>query len=244
MIRVATYNVSGSADRDAVASVLRGLGADVVGLTESPGRLGLAGLARRAGLSVAARAGRGTTRVAVLVGERARVLSTQRHRLQAPGGAPDRAAVHAIVGVGGMRLSVLVTQLGLRPEVRLDHVHQLEAILANVEAAPVLLGDLNEAPGGAAVERLDEVLVDAWTVAGDGSGLTYPTPDPAVRQDYVWCGAELTVVEARVVADPPADVASHHRPVVVGFADARSDRTTDALPGGVVADVEDAEPAA
>lgn len=218
MIRCATYNASGGLDVVALTEVVSGLDLDVLGLIESPGRRALNRLSAAADLEVVARAGKRRLGMALLLSERARVLSKSEHRFASPDGVPDRTGLHGIVGVGGLRLSVLVTQLGLRPEVRAEHVRDIEAVLAKVDAAPVLLADLNEAPGGESVQRLMEVLDDAFVIGGDGRGETYPTPDPSVRQDYVFLGRELAVRRAWVPTEPPVDVASHHRPVVVEIA--------------------------
>ncbi|MDX1620944.1 MAG: endonuclease/exonuclease/phosphatase family protein [Nitriliruptorales bacterium] len=218
MIRCVTYNVSAGLDLRAAGQVLDGLGADVVGILEGPSRRGLRRLASGGDLHVAARGGGRRLPVALLVSDRVRVLSHHAHDLETPGGGPDRVALHAILGAGGLRLSVIVTQLGLRPEVRQAHAQEIEAILAKVDAEPVLLGDLNEAPGGEVVKRFSEVLDDSFVVAGEGRGESYPTPDPSVRQDYVFVGRDLTVLRSWVHAAPPVDVASHHRPVVVELA--------------------------
>lgn len=220
MIRCATYNTSGGLDIGALTEVVSGLAVDVLGLIEAPGRRGLRRLAQGADLEVVARAGRRRLGMALLVSERARLLSKSEHEFGSPAGVPDRTGLHGIVGVGGLRLSVLVTQLGLRPEVRAEHVRDIETVLAKVDAAPVLLADLNEAPGGESVQRLAEVLDDAFVIAGEGRGETYPTPDPSVRQDYVFVGRQLAVGRAWVPTEPPIDVASHHRPVVVEIAGA------------------------
>lgn len=218
MIRVVTYNVSGGLDVGAAGQVLATLEPDVVGVMEAPGRRATRRLARAAGLEVADRSGPRRLALALLVSERIRVLSHHEHKLESPPGVPDRLALHAILGVGGMRLSVLVTQLGLRPEVRLEHARSLEGVLAKVDAEPLVLADLNEAPGGEVVRQFSDVLQDCFAVAGEGRGETYPTPDPTVRQDYVLAGRGLAVGRSFVASDPPVDVASHHRPCVVELA--------------------------
>ena len=219
MIRLVTYNVSNGLDLGAAGTVLAQLDADVVAVLEAPRtRRGLRRLGQEAGLEVAARAGRRRFPVALLVSDRVRVLSHHDHELSAPESVRPRPALHAILGVGGLRLSVLVAQLGMRPEVRADNAREIEEILAKVDAEPVLLADLNEAPGGAVVRRLTAVLDDSFARAGQGRGETYPTPDPTVRQDYVLVGHGLAVGRSWVASEPPVDVASHHRPVVAEVA--------------------------
>lgn len=218
MIRVVVYNVSGALDAGAVGSVLADLRPDLACLVEAPSRAGLRRVSRTAALSPVVRAGRRRVSVAILAGERVRVLSQSRHELTSPPGAPARHAAHAIVGVGGLRLSVVAAQLGMRPEVREENRRQLEELLAGVDAPNVLGVDLNESPKGAVAARLGRHLQDAFAVAGEGRGETYPTPDPSTRQDFCYLDTSLTVRRAHVPSHPPIDVASHHRPLVVELA--------------------------
>lgn len=245
MIRLVAYNVSGGLDAGSVTAVLTALRPDVACLVETPGRLNLRRMAQAAGLQVASRAGRRRLGTAVLVGDRTRVLSSAGVALPGVAGSPDRAASHAIVGVGSLRLSVVAAQLGLRPDARLAHAEELERFLGSVDVPGVLAGDLSEPPGGTTAARFADLMTDAFAAAGRGRGETYPTPDPSARHDYVFVDRELTVERAFVPTDAPVDVASHHRPVVVELAvpDTEVDRSferhqvADAAP-------EPAEPAA
>lgn len=214
MIRVAAYNLSGLHDPGAVAAVLRPLDCDLVCAIETPGRLALQRLARRTGFEVAARAGRGRLGVAVLAAERVRVLSSSRHELARLTGLPQRSCAQVIASVAGVRVVVFAVQLGLRPEAREAHAAELTDLTATVDAAAIVAGDLNEPPGGIASERFSALLDDAHVVAGEGSGVTYPNPDPAARRDYVLVARALEVLRAWVPDEPPVAIASHHRPVV------------------------------
>ncbi|HEX2028554.1 MAG TPA: endonuclease/exonuclease/phosphatase family protein [Nitriliruptorales bacterium] len=219
MIRVAAYNVCGVLDAGALVEVLRHLDADVVAAVEVPGRLGLRRIASRAGMDVAVHAGRRRLGAAVLVGERIRVVSASRHELREAPGLPRRWVAQAIVGAGGVRFAVFAAQLGLRPEVRERHAAELERVAAKVDAAVLLGVDLNEAAGGMVAARLGEVLQDAFAVAGQGPGDTYPNPHPITRKDYVFVDRGLAVLRAWVPDLPAASVASHHRPVVAEIAE-------------------------
>lgn len=231
MIRVVTYNVSGALDTGAVATVLASLRPDVVCLLEAPSRFPLRRIAKSAGLTVVERAGRRRVSTAILVGEDTRLLSHDRFELPSPPGVPTRHLAHAIVGVGGHRLSVAATQFGMQPEQREEHVTAVVRILEAVELPTVLGVDLNESPHGAAATRLAALLQDAFAVAGTGRGETYPTPDPSTRQDFCFVDAVLAIESAHVPSEPPVDVASHHRPVVVDLAgpDSGEDRVPSSL---------------
>lgn len=222
MIRVVTYNVNGALDTGAVGTMLATLRPDVACILEAPSRFPLRRIAKAAGLTVVERAGRRRLATAILVGEDTRVLSHDRFELPAPSGVPARHLAHAIVGVGGRRLSVAATQFGMRPEQREANVAEVERILDAVELPTVLGVDLNESPAGAVATRLAARMQDAFAVAGTGRGETYPTPDPSTRQDFCFVDAVLPIEHAYVPSDPPVDIASHHRPVVVDLADPES----------------------
>lgn len=218
MIRIVTYNVNGAVDTGAVAAVLAELAPDIVCLIESPPRFPLRRIARAAGLTVVERVGRRRLSNAILVGESARLLSHDGFELSTPDGVPARHLAHAIVGVGGLRLSVAATQFGMRPEIRERNVEEVERILAAVELPTVLGVDLNESAKGTAAMRLASLLQDAFAVAGSGHGETYPTPDPSTRQDFCFVDPGLAIERVHVPTGPTVDVASHHRPVVVDLA--------------------------
>lgn len=214
MIRIVTYNVGGAVDPGSAAAVIGDLEADVVCVQEAPGRLPLRRLARRSGLEVAARGGRRPVRLGVLIGPRVRLVSSDVHPLRELPGLPGRTVVQAILGVGRVRFAVFALQLGLRPDVRSVHADDLVGILGRVTAPAVACADLNEGPGGPAGLRLADRLVDAYAVAGEGPGATFPNPDPLLRKDYVLVDPSLAVVRSFVPAADPVSVASHHRPVV------------------------------
>lgn len=218
LIRLIAYNLSGGHESQALAEVLRGLRPDLVCVSEAPGRMALRRLAKRANLEVVSRGGKRGWAAAILAGQAVHVLSRGTVDLPAPDGVPDRVAAQAIVGSGGLRMAVVATQLGLRPEVRQDHAERLERALADIDAPAVIAGDFNETPSGAVATRFAEVLADAFAVAGEGRGETYPNPDPVARRDLVFVDRSLAVVRCWVPSVSPIGVASHHRPVVVEIA--------------------------
>lgn len=96
----------------------------------------------------------------------------------------------------------------------------------------IVAGDLNARPDEAGVRHLATHLRDAWTVAGDGPGLTWAAPNPLAedeiarldgepgRVDYVFAGPDLRVLSARLVGDRPVDGVwlSDHAGVVADVA--------------------------
>jgi endonuclease/exonuclease/phosphatase family metal-dependent hydrolase len=217
-MRVVAYNVSGGLDPVAAGGVLAALEPQVACLVEVPGKGRLRRLARAADLVVAARAGRRGTGTAILIHPDVRTLSTGHVPLSTPPDVPRREAVHAILGVGGQRLSVTSVQLGLRPEVRQANLAELTAFLETIDVPSVVGCDLNESVRGPVASSLAADYQDAFAAAGRGRGETYPTPDPATRQDFVFVDRRLPVDACFVPSDDTTDVASHHRPVVVDLA--------------------------
>ena len=115
----------------------------------------------------------------------------------------------------GRTLSVMAFRLGTDPEARLADAELAAAFLDRVEHPDVVGADLAEGPTGPVATTLLGDRIDAWTVAGIGTGFTYPTPDPIARHDVVLVDAALPVASATVEAGAPVDVAGRHRPVLV-----------------------------
>jgi endonuclease/exonuclease/phosphatase family metal-dependent hydrolase len=219
MMRVALYTMSGSQPRDALASVLQHLAADVVCVADSPSPRKLRRVARRAGLDVVTVFGEKTRRAAILAGPEVRVLSTGGLTLPvADRRTPDRAVAQAFLGVGGTRIAAAACQFGPQFEERKDHSDLVLEFLDTL-AAPVVFGaDFNTSPRGEIPQRFAGRYVDAWEASGGGIGSTYPTPDPSTRRDMLFVSAELAVAGAAVPNDPPVDSAALHRPVLVELA--------------------------
>jgi endonuclease/exonuclease/phosphatase family metal-dependent hydrolase len=118
------------------------------------------------------------------------------------------------VELDGERFRLHNAHLGVTGQ---DREPQVAAILAEVDTATVphaLLGDFNARPTAPELAPLFERLRDAWTLAGDGNGFTFPASEPTARIDYVLVSAQLTVSAVRV----PAELGSDHRPLVAELA--------------------------
>lgn len=225
---VATYNVhrcigtDGRHDPDRVATVIRELDADVIGLQEVDAKphvehgldqveylAAATGYTSIAGPTLKRHYGeygnalltrlpvRGTTLIDLSVGRR-----------------EPRGAIDAEVDAHGLRCRVLVTHLGLR---RLERVQQLAHLVAAPPRWPgpaitVLLGDLNEWRGVAGVARR---LPEGFACAAARS---FPARVPLFRLDAVAVhpAAHLQAVWAH--ATPLARVASDHRPVCAALS--------------------------
>lgn len=208
-MRVVSYNIQGGVrGMSWIAGIVRDLAADVACLHEV--RRGqtsrIADIAGRRGIWAPARRF-GKFGCAMLVREKPRSVRTV--RLSRSVGLEPRVLIVAQFG----SIAVATTHLGLVGEERLRHAQEiLEALPAS---GPVILaGDLNEGPDGPAVSTLLTRLTDAFALAGDGPGYTFPASAPAHRIDYVLASRHLVVEACRVEDVRAAD----HRPVVAEFA--------------------------
>jgi endonuclease/exonuclease/phosphatase family metal-dependent hydrolase len=94
---------------------------------------------------------------------------------------------------------------------------QVEAILdqaARTSVPQVLLGDLNARPTAPELAPLFRRFLDAWTVAGEGNGFTFPASEPTARIDYVLVSPQLRVRRVHVPALPGSD----HLPLIAELA--------------------------
>lgn len=127
---------------------------------------------------------------------------------------PRGAILARVRGPGGAELRVCCVHLGLHPLERLHAVRELLGL--GLEGAVLVGGDLNELPGGRAVRTLSERLADAWALAGDEGGETFPAAEPTARIDYLFVSPGIRVERALVPALlPEARRASDHLPLVV-----------------------------
>lgn len=221
-----SYNVKGlQLDGRAVAAVVRAEAPDVLAVQEPPrgllGRWRLHRFARRAGLRVVV-GGRGARTTSLLVARGTAV--THAHALALPWQAGTVRRGVALARVGGV--VVVAVHLSLDRAERLRHLDVLDAHLARAPRPLVVVGDLNEPPGGPTWRRLLDAVVEgtARTVLGglldaapDGPP-TYPAVDARHRIDVLLHDPALRVVDARVRDDALVHAASDHRPLVVDLA--------------------------
>ncbi|MCB9574442.1 MAG: endonuclease/exonuclease/phosphatase family protein [Kofleriaceae bacterium] len=88
------------------------------------------------------------------------------------------------------------------------------------DAPTLLLGDLNEAPGGGVTSTLEAAgFTDGWrAVHPDDPGATFPSVAPDARIDYVWLRGAAATTATRILV-PTGDVAaSDHLGVRVTIA--------------------------
>ena len=229
-IRVLSYNIKElKLDAEAVVTVLRESGADVVALQEATrhptGRRRMRRLARRAGMTCVV-AGGGpfgsfTTALFVRADLAGRVVQAtgrplrwkwwyRRARLV----WPTRRG-YAVVDTGDV--VVLSVHLGLDPRERAAHCRQLQEVVERLGPQRcVLVGDLNETPDGPSWAALGEHLRDAAleSRAPGGDLPTFSVGRPRRRIDAVLVGRDIEVRRVKTVRSEAALRGSDHFPVL------------------------------
>lgn len=225
-LRVMTFNIqSASHGLEAVAGLINDAQPDVVALQEvdrftqrSGGVDQVEALARRTGL-VHSHFFRTTS----LHGGDYGLAVLSRYPLSAlefrglpTNGAEPRGVGRAVVESPSGAVSVYVTHLSnlpFRGRLREQQVRALLGFMAEGGERPSLLcGDFNDDSRSPALQRVRQVMDDAFHRAGRGKETTYPMGLlPESRLDYVFTTAGLRASDAWVVRQ----VASDHFPVVV-----------------------------
>lgn len=134
--------------------------------------------------------------------------------------APDVVGLHlgrtrrgfAVARVDGVTLVVL--HLALNTAERARHLDRILAEVARAAGPCVVVGDLNEAPGGPSWLRLTGGLRDAV----NSPRPTFTAQRPRHRLDAVLVSPEVRVLGSHVPDDDAARRASDHMPVVVDLA--------------------------
>ncbi|GEK20078.1 endonuclease/exonuclease/phosphatase family protein [Cellulomonas xylanilytica] len=209
-LRVMTYNVKGlQVSRPDAVAVVRAAAPDVLGVQE-PTR-GLLGwwrmwlFARAVGMRAVVN-GRGARTTALLVAPGRAVTAHSAVRLPNLSGRTRRGA--AVATVDGIRF--VVVHLSLVRDERAAHLADLLAHHVPTTRT-VVLGDLNEAPGGPTWASLTRLLTDADPTGGP----TFPAVEPKQRIDAILTTRDLTAGSPRVLSDPSALRGSDHRPLLV-----------------------------
>ena len=100
---------------------------------------------------------------------------------------------HLILDIDGTNFSVYNTHLDYRADPPKGYKETMRAIqvremlsLINFKYPAILTGDMNADFSAKDVfEPLLEKFDDAWSIAGEGSGLTFPCINPYIRIDYI-----------------------------------------------------------
>lgn len=221
---VATYNIHRCIgidrrhDADRVASVIRELGADIVGLQEVDARYHIEDgddqaeyLADATGMSAVSGPAlvhhRGSYGNAVLT--RWPVKAVRRVEIGVIGREP-RAVLDTDIEIAGVGVRVIVTHFGLSSSERRLQTEMLVRMLGSRdERCTILLGDFNEwAPIGHTLRRLNGVLGRSPAVR------SFPSRLPTLALDRIWVSPASALVRLGTHRSRLACSASDHLPVL------------------------------
>jgi endonuclease/exonuclease/phosphatase family metal-dependent hydrolase len=216
-VLVMTYNILGARHREALGTLVRAVGPDVLLVNETP-KLPIVSyfqcrrLAREWELHYRA-GGRSAGSNMIVTGDRVRVVSSSSRRIPQPWFKPRRGVVAIQAELEAQPIGFVGCHLSLIAGSRVHEVTDYVLAAADrLEGPVVLAGDLNETPGKPAWQR----LLDAG-FADEGGPLekTFPAQAPNRRIDALLVRGNVRVLERRVAAVDPAlfAEASDHRPV-------------------------------
>jgi endonuclease/exonuclease/phosphatase family metal-dependent hydrolase len=137
-----------------------------------------------------------------------------------PSHGEQRGAVWVEVDLGGHKVQIFNTHLGLLGG---DRMQQVEDLLGtswldhpDCQGRPkILLGDFNAPPFTKTYRMLARRMTDAVASASKTPRRTFPSRLPLLRIDHVFLSPDIVAVEARVVTTPLARLASDHLPLMV-----------------------------
>jgi endonuclease/exonuclease/phosphatase family metal-dependent hydrolase len=130
----------------------------------------------------------------------------------------QRGIIQMILNVHGRKVLFMATHIDYRRDntERLLNVAQIKEIIKQYPGLPIILcGDFNDFPGSTVYSEMKKSFADTWQLVGNGKGLTYPSPEPKQRIDYIWISPDKTIQP--LIAWVPDTKASDHRPVVAEF---------------------------
>ena len=229
-IRVMTYNihsgydVDGQHDLEAIAKVIEDSGADIIGLQEvSRVRFMDASadmpfwLGQRLDMAYIFQ-GAEEPNWGNAILSRYPIIDWGWGDLPRAGKTIGRSYLWARIDAGGPEpLLVIDTHLHhLEPD-SLARQEQVPDLLNfwNGKAYAILMGDMNAEPGSPEMEMISEAgFNDGWSLAGEGPGYTFSSPDPVKRIDWLWHSEDLIPVEIEVIQTGASD----HLPVQALFS--------------------------
>lgn len=136
-----------------------------------------------------------------------------------PAGREPRWCIRADLDLGeGEMLHVFNCHLGLAQRERAWQQRRMlsDAILLSrdIEHPVVLMGDFNDRPFPVVHARLREYFKDAYKACGRRYGPTFRVGPLHIKLDHIYTTPEVHVEACWVRREPPANVASDHRPLV------------------------------
>lgn len=214
-LRVASYNVHGCRGSDGkknasrIAAVIEETGCDTVGLQESDAELDFiaatTGMQAIPGLTLLRHDGHYGN--ALLT--RRKVLDVRRHGFTYSGREP-RNALDVDLEVGGEKVRIIVTHLGLWPAERRFQVKKILELLRHASASErvIVLGDINEwLPLGRPLRWLNGLFGHSIVER------SFPSRLPLLALDRAWVRPRHSLLALKAHRTPLAAMASDHLPV-------------------------------
>lgn len=127
----------------------------------------------------------------------------------------QRGVIQMVLNVNGHKILFMATHIDYRPDnsERLMNVAEMKEIVKKYPGLPVIIcGDFNDEPGKRVYKEMKASFGDVWALSGQGNGLTYPSPVPRKRIDYIWISRDKSLKPT--IAWVPDTQASDHRPLV------------------------------
>jgi endonuclease/exonuclease/phosphatase family metal-dependent hydrolase len=228
VVTLLSYNVhscvglDGRPDADRIASIIRKLNPDVVGLQEIANRFGGTEEAAQLEFLAAATGMRDVPGPTLLHAQgdygnalltRGEMKSVRRIDLNFRSREP-RGALDVELDLDGYPLRVIVTHLGLRPSERRFQVRRLIELFGASPARPlVLMGDMNEwFPWGRPARWLHRYFGRLPLLR------TYPTFFPLFALDQILVYPREALLGLEVIVTPETKVASDHLPLLARIA--------------------------
>jgi|SRR6478752_3109548 len=114
------------------------------------------------------------------------ILSVENTKLPRLPGDEPRGLLHAVLDVGGTKLSAYVVHLQhTSATARLSQITAIQRIVTADPLPKIIGGDFNTIPASAVMGIARSFASDTWTAVGDGPGLTVPRVAPRRRIDYL-----------------------------------------------------------
>ena len=143
-----------------------------------------------------------------------------------------RGALWAELDVGGARLQIINTHLGVVPR---ESAIQMEWLLGpewmghpDCTDPLILAGDFNAVPGTRTYRRISSHLRDVQLLESTRAPRpTFPVRLPMLRLDHIFVSKSIEVVRSEVVRTSLTKIAADHLPVLVDFKILARESRTD-----------------
>jgi endonuclease/exonuclease/phosphatase family metal-dependent hydrolase len=140
------------------------------------------------------------------------IVNAKSHLLNIlPGIVEGRSILEATLQINEKCLKINVTHLSLNPILHRKQTNFMINQFNNTSDPTIVMGDWNMKPESKDWRKMTHEFQDAWTIAGKGTGFTYPSLRPRTRLDYLFVSPHFRVIDADIITNNPK--ASDHLPL-------------------------------